>query len=439
MLTDSRIRAAKPEAKAYKLTDAKGLHLYVPPTGAKSWRYRFELAATAADTIAGAKKVEGVFTIGSYCVAPTAETKEQGILRRAGGEFTLAEARTARDNARALVKQGINPTTQRNQDALVARNAREQTFESVAREWVDMRASVKEWEEVTKDRRINLLERLAFPRIGKLPMFQVTSAHVFDLLKRALKTNGPSVKEELQRTLTGIVALAVSTGRADRDVVAPVINGGQLPTHRSEHKVALTVEEVGQLMRDMATRNSLVLLPAAFKLMWFTLVRPVEACSARWCDIDLEKAVWSIPAEKMKMRKAYSTPLSTQAVTMLRGLKAVTGHRVHVFPGRDDPTAPMSTASFRQALKTLGWAGKFSPHATRTTGSTLLNGMGYPSDWIERQLAHGEPNKAKATYDHSQHFDNRRDMMQRWADLLDVWQAGGKVMPIRTVRGLAAA
>ena len=93
----------------------------------------------------------------------------------------------------------------------------------------------------------------------------------------------------------------------------------------------------------------------------------------------------------------------------------------------------------RQALKVLGWAGKYSPHATRTTGSTLLNGMGYPSEWVERQLAHIEQNKSKRTYDHSQHFDNRRQMMQSWSDLLDVWQEGGKVLPIRTVRGLAAA
>ena len=427
MLTDSAIRAAKPKTKPYKVSDAKGLHLYVPPSGARIWRYRFELAGS-----------ESVYTIGNYCT-PSKESEEQAALRRAGGEYTLAEARTERDRCRALVKQGINPAGQRKIDALKASNAREQTFETVAREWVDMRASVKGWETATKNRRVNLLERLAFPRVGKLPMHEVTGAHVFDLLKRAHKNNGPAVKEELQRTLAGIFALAVSTGRADRDVVAPVINGGQLPTHRSEHKVALEVEEVGQLMRDLAGYNSLVLVPAAFKLMWWTLVRPVEACSAQWCDIDLDKAVWSIPAERMKMRKGYSTPLPAQAVAMLRGLRAITGHRTHVFPGRDDPTGPLSTASMRQALKVLGWAGKYSPHATRTTGSTLLNGMGYPSEWVERQLAHIEQNKSKRTYDHSQHFDNRRQMMQSWSDLLDVWQEGGKVLPIRTVRGLAAA
>ena len=428
MLTDSRIRTAKAGPKPYKLTDAKGLYLHVATSGTKSWRYRFEVAGA-----------ESIFTIGNYCAPLSRETEDEATVRRAGGEFTLAEARAERDKARALVKQGVNPAGQRKLDSLVAANARAQTFETVAREWVDMRASVKGWEPVTKARRLNLLERLAFPRIGAMPMPEVTSAHVFDILKRALK-NGGAVKEELQRTLQGVFALAVSTGRADRDMTAPVKAGGQLPTHRSEHKRALTVEEVGQLLRDMHSYNSgMFMVPAAFRLMWLTLARPIEACEAQWAHIDLDAAVWTIPGEDMKARKPHTSPLSTQAVTLLRGVKGMTGHRKYVFPNRDDYERPMSTPSMRAALRVLGWAGKFSPHATRTTGSTLLNSMGYAADWIERQLAHSEPNRVRATYNHASHITQRAEMMQRWADLLDVWQAGGKVLPIRTVRGLAAA
>ena len=428
MLTDTGIRGAKGGAKPYKLTDGKGLYLLVSPGGSKLWRYRFEIAGA-----------ESVFGIGEYCPPPPKESEDAATIRRAGGRFTLAEARTERDKARALVKQGLNPSSQRKHDALVAVNARSQTFEFVAREWVNTRAAVRGWEAVTKSRRVKLLENHAFEHIGTLPMTEVTGAHVFDLLKRALSHGGPAVKEELQRTLSGIFALAVGAGRLDRDVVAPVVKGGQLPTHRSEHKMPLTVEEVGKLLRDMAGYNSgMFQVPAAFRLMWFTLVRPVEACEARWEHIDLDAAVWSIPAECMKTRNPFATPLSAQAVELLRGIKGITGHRKFVFPNRDDHERPMSTHSMRTALHTLGWSGKFSPHATRTTGSTLLNGMGYPSDWIERQLAHVEPNRVRATYNQATHMDSRADMMQRWADLLDVWQAGGKVLPIRAVRGLAA-
>jgi integrase len=428
MLTDTRIRSAKPGTKPYKITDAKGLYVLVAPNGAKAWRYRFELGGS-----------ESTFGIGAYCVPPSKETEDEATVRRAGGKFTLAEARAEREKARALVKQGINPATQRKHDALVAADARSQTFKAVALEWVDNRATVKGWEPITRARRVNLLERLAFPRIGSLSMCEVTSAHVFDLLKRAL-TNGPAVKEELQRTLQGVFALALSTGRADRDMAAPVVAGGQLPTHRSEHKRALTVDEVGSVLRDMAAYNSgMFQVPAAFRLMWLTLARPSEACEAQWAHIDLDKALWTVPPGNMKARREHVVPLPTQAVNMLRGLHALTGHRQFVFPNRDDPRRPMSTHSMRHALRSIGWAGKFTPHAARTTGSTLLHGMGYVSDWIERQLAHADTNGVRATYNHAAYLPERANMMQRWSDLLDTWQAGGKVKPIRTAHGLAVA
>ncbi len=421
MLTDSRIRGTKPQGKPYKLTDSNGLHLHVAISGTRTWRYRFELSGK-----------ESVFVIGEYCTPVVREAEEDAAIRRAGGKFTLAEARMERDRARALVKQGVNPATQRKLDAVAASDARAQTFEAVAREWVAMRAAVRGWETVTRDRRLNLLERTAFPRIGQLPIAEVTSAHVFDLLKRALRSNGPAVKEELQRSLYGIFSLAISTGRAEKDVVTPIKDGGQLPTHRSEHKRALSTEEVGQLMRDIANYHSgMPQVPNALRLMWLTLGRPSEVCEAEWAHIDLDKAVWVLPAEVMKARRAHSVPLSAQAVLLLRSMHALSGHRRYVFPHRDDRERPMSTASLRQALTKMKWAGKYSPHATRTTGSTLLNGMGFPADWIERQLAHSEPNQVRATYNHQDHFGDRAVMMQKWADILEVWEAGGKVLPLR--------
>ena len=143
-------------------------------------------------------------------------------------------------------------------------------------------------------------------------------------------------------------------------------------------------------------------------------------------------ALWRIPAERMKKRKEHVTPLPEQAVAMLRALHGITGRHAHVFPGRDDRTKPMVAASFRQALNVLGWSGKYSPHATRTTGSTRLNEMGYPADWIERQLAHVEPNAVRRTYNHAEHLADRAKMMRQWADMLDTWQKGDdKVTPIK--------
>jgi integrase len=170
---------------------------------------------------------------------------------------------------------------------------------------------------------------------------------------------------------------------------------------------------------------------AALRLMWLTLCRPGEVVGAQWKEFDLDAAVWRIPAERMKKRKEHAVPLPRQAVEVLRAMHGFTGTHAHVFPHRDDRTKPMKDATLRQALNYLGWGWKYSPHATRTTGSTRLNEMGFFSDWIERQLAHTEPNAVRRTYNHADYFADRAKMMQHWADMLDVWKAGAKVSPLR--------
>jgi integrase len=157
--------------------------------------------------------------------------------------------------------------------------------------------------------------------------------------------------------------------------------------------------------------------------MWLTLTRPNEAVQAQWPEFDLERKVWTIPKERMKARREHVLPLPNQAIKLLEALKPITGHRSHVFPNRDDGARPMADAALRQALKKLGWATKYSPHGTRTTGSTRLNELGYRTDAIEAQLAHAEPNSVRRAYNHATYMDERREMMQAWADKLDHWKA----------------
>ncbi len=202
MLTDTQCRNAKPKDKPYKLTDAKGLYLEVKPNGVKAWRYRFEL-------VRDGQRKESVFAIGDYAAAPAGETKEQAKARRAGGRLTLAEAREERANARALVKQGINPAHNRHLDRIRRDQESATTFEAVAREWL----ALKDWGQVTKDRRLDMLARAVFPAIGKLPVRQVSPAHVLDLLTKTAKNNGPTVAAEAKRTMSAVFELAVSTLR----------------------------------------------------------------------------------------------------------------------------------------------------------------------------------------------------------------------------------
>lgn len=415
MLNDTKCRNAKPKAAPYKLTDEKGLYLEVKPNGKKAWRYRFKLAGAT-----GIK--ESTFAIGSYGGSPTGETNEQAELRKNAGIYTLAEARLERMKARALVKQGINPAHQRKQDRIKREQENAITFESVAREWVGLR----DWEDITKKRRLDMLQRVVFPHIGVLPTKHITSAQILDVLRKANTQNGPSVKDEAKRTMSGIFDFAVSTLRADTNPVFPVRKA--LPPNKTQHKRPLSETEIGELLRSVQGYERNFQTVAAFRLMWLTLCRPNEVMGACWAEIDLDKAVWSIPAERMKKRREHVVPLPHQAVELLRSIQGVTGHRKHVFPHRDKREEHMTENALRQALMQLGWNKRFSPHATRTTGSTRLNEMGFPADWIERQLAHVGNNAVRRAYNHADYLQDRTRMMQQWADMLDVWTAGENVV-----------
>lgn len=419
MLNDTQCRNAKPKDKPYKLRDANGLYLEIKPNGVKAWRYRFELREDG-------KIKESVFAIGDYANAPSGETPEEAKARRDGRRFTLAEARDERTKARALVKQGINPAQQRQLERIKRAQENATTLEAVAKEWL----ALKDWEEITKKRRLDMLTRVVFPTLGELPVKQVTPPLILGVLKKAAEKNGVSVMEEAKRTLFGIFELAAETFRIDANPVHQWREA--LPKNKTQHKRPLETAEIGQLLRDFDGHGGRHETITAFRLMWLTLTRPREAVEAKWEEFDLDAAMWRIPAGRMKMRREHVVPLPTQAVEMLRALHGLTGRHAHLFPHRDDKTKPMATASFRQALNVLGWAGKYSPHATRTTGSTRLNEMGYTADWIERQLAHAEPNAVRRTYNHAEHLADRARMMQQWADMLDTWRKGdNNVTPIR--------
>lgn len=396
-ISDAALRAAKPSTKSYKIAVGGGLYLEVMPGGSKLWRWKYRIVGK-----------ENRYAVGAY------------------PDLLLTAAREKAEAARKLVKEGIHPSHQKQLARIKIGHEQANTFEAIAKEWL----ALKDWEQVTKDRRLQMLQRVVFPNIGKLPVRQITSAHILDILNKTVKA-APTVAAEAKRTMSGIFELAVSTLRADTDPVYPVRKA--LPPNKTQHKRPLLSNEIGQLLRDLDGHGGNYQTGGAFRLMWLTLARPSEVIEAEWSEFDLDAAIWRIPAERMKKRKEHAIPMPRQALELLRGMHTLTGHKVHVFPHRDDKTKPMVTGSFRQMLNVLGWAGKFSPHATRTTGSTRLNEMGYSADWIERQLAHEEPNAVRRTYNHADYLTDRAKMMQQWADLLDEWKQGSsKVTPIKS-------
>lgn len=389
MLTDAHCRSAKPKEKLYRLNDQRGLYLEVKPTGVKAWRYRFALNGKSS-----------MIGLGEY---PAVK---------------LSEARERSEAARKLVKEGVNPAQQRQLDRVRQANEATNTFDVIAKEWLQ----TKDWEDITKNRRLDMLERVVFPNIGKLPVREVTSAQILSILQSTFKRGAPSVAAEARRTMSTVFEYAVATLRADSDPVWPVRKA--LPTNKTQHKTALTTDQIGKLLRDFDNHRCSFQLNYCIQLMWWTLGRPSEVAEAEWEEFDLEAAIWRIPSRRMKARKEHVVPLPRQAIQMLKGLHTITGTRHHLFPGRDNRQMPMAVASMRQALKVIGWSGKYSPHGTRTTGSTRLNELGYRPDAIEAQLAHADQNNVRRAYNHATYFDERRLMMQDWADHLDVWRKG---------------
>jgi integrase len=199
-----------------------------------------------------------------------------------------------------------------------------------------------------------------------------------------------------------------------------------------KHKTALKLSEIPDFVKAIDPLPSYFPNKVALRLVLLTLVRSTEALRARWSEIDLEKAEWRIPAERMKKRRQHTVPLPKQAIELLKRLKAVTGNHEYLFPNRNDPRRPVSIGVLWKALESMGYTGKFSPHGIRATGSTVLNEMGFRPDVIESQLAHQERSRTRASYNQAEYLQERREMMQAWADLIDsLVVGGGKVTPGR--------
>lgn len=383
MLTDMHCRTAKPRERLYRLNDRDGLYLEIKPNGVKAFRYRFKL---------GGK--ESMMGLGEY---PTT---------------SLSEAREKARAARKLVKDGINPVQQKQLDKVRQELDRSNTLELIAAEWL----ATKDWEDITKKRRLDMLRRVVFPMLGKLPVRDITAHQVLAILQ-ATHTRAPTVAAEAKRTLSSIFQFAVATLRADIDPVWPVRNA--LPKNKTQHKTALSKEQVGKLLREIGEHRGNFMTVQAFRLLWYTLLRANEVAAAEWSEIDLEKRVWAIPAERMKARRPHPIYLTDQTLEIFKGMQPQTGKYKYVFTGRDSKQKPLAIATFRQLLYKNGWAGTYSPHGTRTTGSTMLHEMGHRSELIEAQLAHIDQNQVRRTYNHTDYFSERAKMMQEWCNFID--------------------
>jgi integrase len=398
MLTDAKLRNLKPRATLYRVADAGGLCVEVPPSGSLRWRYRYRFAGKAK-----------MVRLGIY------------------PDVSLTAARRRRDDARKLLESGTDPSAQRKLAKLTAHIATETAFEPVAREWLAGRGDLSD---VTRDK-IEWLLGLAFPWIGTRPLAEITAPEMLAVVRRVESRGKLETAQRLKQVCGQVFRYAVATGRAERDPTADL--RGALKTTKTRHHASITDPvKVGELLRAMDAFSGSFIVTCALKIAPLVFVRPGELRQAEWAEIDLDKGEWRIPGERMKMREPHLVPLSAQAVAILRELHPLTGDGRYVVPSIRSLARPMSENTITVALRRMGYTGdEMTGHGFRSMASTLLHEQGWPSDVIERQLAHAERNKVKAAYNYAEHLPERRKMMQAWADYLAALKQGGRVIPIK--------
>jgi integrase len=399
LLTDTLIKAAKPKEKPYPLPREAGLFVMVFPSGSKLWRYAYTFGGR-----------ESMLSLGDYRDVP------------------LVTARRRREDARRLVAAGIDPSAQRRADKAASKTAAANTFEIWAEKWFAAKSGA--WSPATADKARFYLDSDLLPALGGRPMNMIRRSELIEVLKGMENRGAHNVARKCRGWLFNIFRFAVvaevieSNPATDLVVVAAAAPKARKMPHIAER-------ELPQLLRAIDAYSGAPEVRCALQMQLLTAARPGELRSMSWSQIDLQAATWTVPAERMKMRRQHVVPLPDQAVAILRGMRAVTGGRELVFASPYQPRKPMSENTLNVALGKLGYKARQTAHGFRHLISTALNERSYNRDWIERQLAHGDADEIRDRYNGAEYLTQRRQMMQAWANELDAMRNGTKVTALR--------
>ncbi len=400
-LTDSAIRVLKPRERAYKVSDEKGLYLQVTPAGGRLWRMKFRAAGG----------VEKKLSFGAY------------------PDISLKDARELRDKARSMVANGVDPAEKKRRDKRAAKVSADSTFSAVAKDYIaknrrdglaDATLAKREWF-------VRLVERT----LGGRPISEIQPFEVLDAVRPFEASKNDEKAHRTLQFVGQVFRYAVANQLAASDPTRDL--RGALAGRKPKNFAAiLEPKAVGELLRNIDGYEGSPLTLLALQLSPLVFVRPGELRRAEWAEIDLDGAVWRIPAAKMKARQEHVVPLSRQAVEILRQAAGLTGGGKYVFPSIRSRSDPMSENTINAALRRLGYTGsEMTAHGFRSTASTLLNESGkWSPDAIERALAHKGKDLVRAAYHRGAHWQERVLMAQWWADYLDGLRETGKVIPL---------
>ena len=395
MLTEVKLKSLKPKEKVYKLADEKGLYIRVAPSGARYWRLKYYM---------GGKK-ERHLALGVY------------------PEVTLKEARSRRDDARLLIRDGIDPGEERKRQRAERKFDEENSFGQIADEWFSR--CRKKWGQSHRTR----TERILKKDLAGIRSRPITSIDAPELLKQLRRIEARGALETTRRArqiVSQVYRYGIAAGLPIHDIARDLADALEAPTR--EHRAAITDwKKVGPLLRDLWAYQGAEPMRAALKLAPLTFVRPGELRRMEWSEIDFDDALWTIPKEKMKSvntknPRDHMIPLATQSVEILRQLQEVTGEYRWAFPSGRTVERPMSDNGVLSALRSLEIPKEtMSGHGFRAMARTLLDEeLEVPVDWIEMQLAHVLKDPNGQAYNRSKYLKQRRGMMQKWADYLDL-------------------
>lgn len=401
-LTDVVARTAKPREKTYKLADAHGLYLLVSPNGSKRWYLKYRFAGK-----------ESRIAFGAYPL------------------ISLAKAREKRDEVRLLLLEGIHPTEKREEEKEQAQEALN-TFAKVAQDW-HRNISQNRWSETHAGRVWRDMERNILPAIGHRHIADLKTKDLLEPLKVVEQNGHLDLASRLRQRVTDIMRYAVQNDLIERNPAQDL--SGAIAAPKATHRPALKLNKLPDFLARIERHKGRALTRLALKLTLCVFIRSSELRFARWPEIDFKRAMWTIPVEReaipgvkhsqrgAKMRSEHLVPLSRQALALLEEIKAISGAHELIFPGDRRPTKPMSENTVNNALRTMGYdtTTEVCGHGFRTMAcSALVESGQWSRDAVERQMSHQERNGVRAAYIHkAEHLDERRLMLQWWADYLD--------------------
>lgn len=387
-LTDTALRSAKPQKRQYKLYDEGGLFVIIAPSGGKWWRlkYRYE----------GKEKL---ISLGTYPAV------------------SLKDARKERDRLKEQLAKGIDPSLVRQEAKQALAESGQSTFETLALEWFNKQKSV--WKDSHARDTWNRLNKNLLPQLGKIPIRDITPTSALAILKVIEKRGAHETTRRVLQICSQIFRYAIACGKAEYDVtyglkdaLAPVV---------SKSFASITEpEKIGPLLKSIDGYWGHPSVKIALQLLPYLFVRSNELVNAKWEEINFNTLEWRIPASRMKMNEMHIVPLAKQPLALLKKLHDLTGGTVFLFPSLNRKGRTITGETLLSAIRSLGYGqGVMTIHGFRHMAATLLNEQGYNRDWIERQLAHAERNKVRATYNYAEYLPERKRMMQEWADYLD--------------------